>query len=139
MASFTFPKSLRLLNSGDFTSVFNDAPFRASHKHLLILSRPTGLANARLGLIIAKKHVRRAVDRNRIKRVIRESFRQRQHMLTDIDAIVLARPGLDRLSSEDLAAVLDKQWRRIEKKARDSQQVKPTNTAERKHAKSHAD
>lgn len=51
------------------------------------MARATDAANARLGLIVAKRVLRRAVDRNRAKRVIRESFRQRCD-LPQLDVVV---------------------------------------------------
>ncbi len=113
----TFPKSLRLLNARDYQAVFNDAQFKASHPQLLILARPNGSEHPRLGLVIAKKHIRLAVQRNRIKRILRETFRLRQHLLAGIDVIVLARPGLGELDNPALQQLLDKQWRRLRKKA----------------------
>lgn len=43
---------------------------------LVLAARPNDGAAARLGLIVGKRLLRRAVDRNRAKRVIREAFRQ---------------------------------------------------------------
>ena len=117
MTSFAFGKNRRLLNSSDFTAVFNDAPFRASHPNFLILARPSATGEPRLGLIVAKKHVRHAVGRNQIKRISRESFRLQQHKLAAIDAIVLARRGADTLSRSELRQILDGLWKRVAKKA----------------------
>ena len=116
MSSYAFPKALRLLKSADFQAVFANAPFRASHQHLLILSRANGLGHARLGLIIAKKNIRLAVNRNRVKRLIRESFRMHQQQLQDLDVIVLARRGLDECDSSTIEKMLSKQWQRIARK-----------------------
>lgn len=116
-----FQKSLRLLNASDYQSVFNDAQFKASHQHLLILSRSNTASNPdgtpRLGLVIAKKHIRLAVQRNRIKRILRETFRHHQQELAGIDAVVLARRGLDQLDNAQLHKLFNKQWARIIKKA----------------------
>ncbi|MGH1373047.1 MAG: ribonuclease P protein component [Cellvibrionaceae bacterium] len=117
MPSKAFSKSFRLLNASDYQSVFNDAPFRASHQHLLILSRANQTETPRLGLVIAKKHIRLAVQRNRIKRILRETFRQNQQQLGGIDAVVLARAGLDKLDNQQLHKLFNKQWGRIIKKA----------------------
>lgn len=117
MSSKTFGKNLRLLNASDFKAVFDDAPIRASHQHLLILSRKNTSDTPRLGLVIAKKNVRLAVSRNRIKRIARESFRLHQDKLDGIDAVVLARRGLDSLDNADLHKLFNKQWARIIKKA----------------------
>jgi ribonuclease P protein component len=112
-----FGKSLRLLCSSDFQHVFDDAPFRASHQHFLILSRSNNLPQARLGLVIAKKHLNLAVQRNRIKRLVREEFRHKQQALAGLDVIVLSRKGLAELSNEQFRAQLAQQWQRILKKA----------------------
>lgn len=117
-SSFLFPKSLRLLESGDFQRVFDDAPFRASHQHFLILARTNDLDYPRLGLVIAKKHLRFAVQRNRFKRLIRESFRINQHTFSGIDVIVLSRKGLENLDNNAFTQQLNQQWLRILKKAR---------------------
>ncbi|WP_039916128.1 ribonuclease P protein component [Cellvibrio mixtus] len=116
--SLSFSKSLRLLESGDFQRVFDDAPFRASHQHFLILARTNELDHPRLGLVIAKKHLRLAVERNRFKRLIRESFRTHQHTFSGIDVIVLSRKGLENLDNGTFTQQLNQQWQRILKKAR---------------------
>lgn len=118
MTRHAFPKSLRLLGSGDFQAVFDNSPFRASHQYLLLLARPNSLAVPRLGLVIAKKHIRLAVERNRVKRLIRESFRHQQQYLAGLDVIVLARKGMDELPNAVLTEQLNQQWQRIIRKAR---------------------
>jgi ribonuclease P protein component len=120
-----FPKSLRLLVANDFQAVFDNAPFRASHQHLLILARANHTNLPRLGLVIAKKHVRFAVQRNRIKRLIRESFRHQQESLAGLDVIVLARKGMGELTNADITAQLNQQLQRVLRKAR---QMKLENT-----------
>ncbi|PUA27810.1 MAG: ribonuclease P protein component [Cellvibrio sp. 79] len=117
-SSLSFSKSLRLLESDDFQRVFDDAPFRASHQHFLILARVNDLQHPRLGLVIAKKHLRLAVQRNRFKRLIRENFRINQHLFNGIDVIVLSRKGLENLDNHAFTQQLNQQWQRILKKAR---------------------
>lgn len=108
-----FKRSQRLLKSADFSAVFNDAPFRASNNHFLVLSRYNYSNYPRLGLVIAKKHIRLANQRNRLKRQIRESFRHNQHHLPSIDAIVLARKGADSLSNSEIQHTLNGLWKRV--------------------------
>lgn len=111
--NFAFAKFQRLLDAGDFSAVFNDAPLRVSDAHFLILARTNTHNHARLGLVIAKKHVKRAVARNLLKRVLRESFRSQQHKLPPIDAIVLARRGADTLTAIDARTAVDHLWQRL--------------------------
>lgn len=110
---YAFTKSARLLNSNDFQTVFNDAPLRASHQYFLLLARQNTLDLPRLGLVIAKKHIRLAVERNRVKRLIRETFRMKQQQLSGIDVIVLARKGMNDLSNTVLIEQLELQWQRL--------------------------
>lgn len=111
-----FQKQYRLLKASDFSYVFDQAPIRVSHPTLLILAKPSAEAHARLGLVIAKKHAKRAVSRNKIKRLVRESFRNRRKNLPAIDVIVLARKGADNLDNSELLAILDGLWKRVNKK-----------------------
>ena len=70
-----------------------------------------------MGLVIAKKHIKRAVQRNRVKRLIRESFRYNQHQLLKIDAIVLSRNGMADLDNPAIYKMLNKLWQNIQNKA----------------------
>ncbi|WHI44847.1 ribonuclease P protein component [Microbulbifer sp. ZKSA004] len=120
-SSFGFAKTLRLLNAAQYRLVFNENQVRAAHPHLLILARPNSLEHPRLGLVIAKKHVRNASDRNQIKRITRETFRLQQYDLPPLDAVVLARPGVADLDKAELAKLLNKLWRKLAKRARQPQ------------------
>lgn len=111
-----FCKRQRLLSSNEFQNVFSEPPLRASHQHCLILAKPNQLGINRLGLVIAKKHIRLAVQRNRIKRLIRESFRHLPSNKQGIDAIVLARKGLGDLENPVISKIVNQQWLRIQKK-----------------------
>lgn len=102
-----------MLDAGAYRRVFDHADAKASHRHLLILARNNTLEHHRLGLVIAKKHVRLAVQRNRVKRVIREFFRQQPCQGDALDIIVLARNGLDQLDNAALSSILRQQWQKL--------------------------
>ncbi len=59
---------------------------------------------ARLGIVVAKKNVRLAVARNRLKRIVRESFRQQQDSLQGLDVVVIIKK--DFASRPDATNVL---------------------------------
>ena len=122
-----FTKSMRLLHSNDFQTVFDDAPLRTSHQHFLFLARTNQLDRPRLGLVIAKKHIRHAVDRNRMKRLIRETFRAKQQQLAGIDVIVLARKGMNDATNTLLIEQLNGQWDRLIRRLQKAktEQLKP--------------
>ena len=112
-----FGKDKRLLDAGDYSRVFDKPDARASHRHLLLLARNNQRDRHRLGLVIAKKHVKLAVQRNRIKRVTREFFRQLPDSKPHMDVILLARRGLDELDNALLSSTLEQQWQKLVAKA----------------------
>ena len=126
MTEFDFSRQRRLLSAGDYRRVFDKADYKVSDQHLLILARqvktnPEAPASSRLGLVIAKKHVKHAVDRNRIKRIARKTFRTQEPPFEPaIDIVILARKGLGDLDNAALHKVIGKQWRRLQKKLRQS-------------------
>lgn len=69
-----------------------------------------GGSSARLGTAVAKKVLKRAVDRNRVKRLVRESFRLKQHDLAGLDLVVMCARGIDPSNKQQLRVSLDKHW-----------------------------
>ncbi|WP_254556075.1 ribonuclease P protein component, partial [Salmonella enterica] len=74
MVKLAFPSELRMLSPAHFTFVFHQ-PHRAGTPQITILGRLNSLGHPRIGLTVAKKNVRPAHERNRIKRLTRESLR----------------------------------------------------------------
>lgn len=115
---FGFAKSQRLLTPADYKQVFDQASIKVSTAEILMLARPNGLDKPRLGLVIAKKHAKRAVARNRIKRQARESFRLLHASLGGIDIVLLGRKGIGSLDQTALRQALDHLWDQLGRKAR---------------------
>ena len=90
----------------DFSPVFSHPDFRVSSRYLLVLARSSDTTNARLGIVVGRKNVKRAVQRNRIKRIAREAFRARKEDFGSLDLVVLARKGLDKFENCDIHAQL---------------------------------
>ncbi len=121
----SFTRQQRLLTPRDYKAVFDGNTLKISHPTLLLLATSvSGAVPARLGLVIAKKHVRLAVQRNRIKRQLRESFRQHQQVLAGLDIVALARPGLWQLDNLQLRTVIEAQWQRLLKQKQKQVQKK---------------
>lgn len=91
-------------------------PARSSDGFFTVLARPTGRSAARLGLTVSRRVAKRAVDRNKLKRLARESFRQ-QTSLPPWDFVVLARAGADRAGRGALRASLDRHFEQLTKVA----------------------
>jgi ribonuclease P protein component len=75
-----------------------------------VLSRNNGMDLARLGLAISRKHCRKACDRNRLKRLVRESFRQHAQELAGLDIVVLGRPEMERADNCTIFSSLARHW-----------------------------
>ncbi|HID48606.1 MAG TPA: ribonuclease P protein component [Chromatiales bacterium] len=107
-----FSRQQRLPNPAAFKYVF-DKPCKVSSRNFTILARANQRNQARLGLAVPKRQIRRAVARNRIKRLVRESFREHQADLAGLDIVVLARAGAGREKNRDILASLAEQWDRL--------------------------
>jgi ribonuclease P protein component len=113
----TLPRAAKLLKATDFKKVFKEN--RSSNDHLFrILWRVNDCGGSRLGMAVARKVERSAVGRNRIRRVIRESFRRWRASRPDTDRhydiVVLPRATASRTANADLARSLERHWRRVE-------------------------
>ena len=75
--------------------------------------RSNQVGAARLGLAVAVKMAGGAVARNRLRRIIRESFRVHQHELPAVDLVVSARPPARAASAELLRASLAALWKKV--------------------------
>lgn len=122
MPSRSFGKHLRLLDAGAYRAVFENVEVKASGPDLVMLCRHNELGHPRLGLVIAKKHVRLANRRNRLKRLIRESFRSHHKHLPALDIVVLARKGADELDNQAVYRLLDKQWKKLIQRSQQQRQ-----------------
>ena len=112
-ADSRFGKTKRLLNANDYSRVFNNPDVRASHRNLLLLGKVNDGPEHRLGLVIAKKNVRLAVQRNRIKRLAREFFRILPNNEQSLDVVLLARQGMGQLDNAELSSILLQQWKKL--------------------------
>ncbi|MBT8086953.1 MAG: ribonuclease P protein component [Gammaproteobacteria bacterium] len=106
-----FQKHNRLLESGAFSRVFEKAT-RSRDRLFTVLCRHNDGRAARLGLAISKKHCRMATARNRIKRIVRESFREHQAELAGLDIVVMNQPGASAAANPELFRSLAQHWQR---------------------------
>ena len=109
-----FGKDSRLLDAAAFGRVFEKAT-RSRDEFFTVLCRRNEIGVARLGLAISKKNCRRATARNRVKRVVRESFRGQQESLKGLDVVVINQPAAATATNQRLFASLNGHWRRCRK------------------------
>ena len=103
-------------SAAEFEAVFKDGR-RSTDPLFTVLYRPSGLAHARLGMTASAKRVRTAVGRNRIRRLIRESFRHSTPRLTGLDIVVLVKDAAKDADNARITASLDAHWQRLERNA----------------------
>lgn len=109
-----FPRSARLLSAGDYGTVFKRNQ-RFGDRYWTILVHQSNDSPARVGLAIAKKRAKRAVDRNKLKRVARESFRLRRVQLKGVELVVMNRDAAASADTATLRQAFDKLLDKIEK------------------------
>jgi ribonuclease P protein component len=95
--------------------VFDSPEYKVSSGAFLLLAAPGATLTSRLGVVVAKKNVRRAVRRSLIKRLVREQFR-RHPFDKAIDLVVLARSGADQMDNPSVWEELDRLWRALGQK-----------------------
>ena len=83
----------------------------------MALARLNSLGHPRIGLIVSKKNVKLAVDRNRFKRLVRESVRLRQDRLPAVDIVIMAKRGAQEIDNETLTRQLHGMWKRLQREA----------------------
>lgn len=91
---FTFGRLKKMRKTDEFSSVFRLRCVRALPGFDL-LAAPNGLDYPRLGMIVPKKVIATAVARNRVKRLIRESFRLNQNELVGLDVVARIKSRIE--------------------------------------------
>lgn len=107
----TYPPTARLRKRSEFLRLKDSAQKFAS-RGILVVWRANNLAHARLGVTVSKK-IGCAVTRNRVKRFVRETFRNNWLLLPAVDLNVIARSEAATMDFHDLKQELLKAFRHI--------------------------
>ena len=106
-----FDKTHRLLKKSEYDHVFDQAKKLAT-PFFTILYRDNTIGHARLGLALSKKMIAKSHDRNRVKRLVRETFRTTPTLLS-FDIIVLAKSGVGKVQNTILINKLGQAWNKL--------------------------
>ena len=113
----SFPLQYRLAHSHEFDAVFDQNKARVNSTSLLLLAKPNTLGFNRLGMIVSKKSIPKSVQRNKVKRRIRETFRKPASIsITGWDIVVMTRPNIK--FQQDLTSYLQDSFTSLAEKFR---------------------
>ena len=114
-----FSRHHRIVSASHYRSVFNNRK-RVGGRFFTIHQLPNDAGMHRLGLAVSRKVSKRAVERNRIKRQIRESFREYRNVDKPVgrqsrckDMVVVARSSARGAENAELRRELDRLWTRV--------------------------
>lgn len=110
--SESLPRQLRLTRAIDFQQVFKNN-FRRSDAWMTILVGASPGTQPRLGFAIARKQVARAVQRNALKRLFRESFRRNRYRLPPRDMVIMVRREVLAAEPSAVRDALEQHWNSI--------------------------
>jgi ribonuclease P protein component len=118
-ARLTLAASQRLRRKSEFDLVHARGA-RFGDAYFAVIARANDLPQPRLGLAVSVKTAGNAVERNRIRRLVRETFRLHQHELPRVDLVVNARPKARGADAAALRSSLDSLWKKVSERCASS-------------------
>ena len=112
MSTFTLPAQRRLRRKADFDAAYAGGR-RLGNGFFGVTAFLNDKGCPRLGLAVAVRAAGSGVGRNRLRRLIRESFRLHQHELPSVDLIVSARARAKDAPPPELRASLAELWTKV--------------------------
>jgi len=107
METQSFRKHVRIRKRRDYVTVYQQG-VRSNSEHFTIIARKNQVGSSRLGITVSKK-VGNAVQRNRIKRLVREFFRlNRLRLSTPQDIVIIAKKDMPPLTYQDVCRELER-------------------------------
>ncbi len=112
MPSFSLARTHRLSKKAEFAAVFEEQ-LKVSQAWFLTLYKNSQKTHPRIGIIVSKRILKKAVARNHLKRLLREGFRQHCSQMKTFDFVILVRKGCNLENKVKLKKELDTLWQRL--------------------------
>lgn len=116
--TYKYPRGCRLLNRDDFQFVLSNTEVKSINDNFVLLAASNNLQKSRLGLIISKKVFPRAVDRNLVKRLMREAFRYSQEQFIGLDIVAISRKGQKWTVTDEIRKKMVTLWYVLKKRCK---------------------
>jgi ribonuclease P protein component len=108
----SFPPARRVRKPAEFKRVYATGR-RMGNEFFTVNLQPNELGAPRLGMSVAVRTMGNAVRRNRVRRMIRESFRLNQAILPSLDIVIGVRAGARAVEPALLRASLERLWQKL--------------------------
>ena len=108
-----YPRTAALRQPADFTALRRQGKRVAAKFFQAQYRINDAVPAARLGMAVSRRVSKRAVVRNRIRRIIRESFRLHRPLLPACDVLVIANAIAAQQSNQDLRGDIEAVWARL--------------------------
>ena len=107
--NYSFTHQERLHTASQYQRVFNRAD-KSCSESFIMLFRENNAGFPRTGVVVAKRKAKRAVDRNLIKRIVRDSFRLNKKKLPSYDFIVILKSPIIKIRRDKLRKEITNLW-----------------------------
>jgi ribonuclease P protein component len=108
----SFPPARRLRKPGEFKRVYATGR-RMGNEFFTVNTQPNELTAARLGMSVAVRAMGNAVARNRVRRMIRESFRLNQSIIPALDIVIGVRAAARSAEPAQLRLSIERLWQKL--------------------------
>ncbi len=112
--AFKFPAKNRILKSSDYTDVMKFADKTLYSKTCVCFAKINLLGTPRLGLAIPKKRIKKAVERNRIKRIYREAFRLKKRDFQSFDIVLMSNGITAKMDNKQIFLLVNQLLKGLE-------------------------
>ena len=113
--TYNLEKTNKLINKKEFDKVFKSPKVAYSKEFVVLAIKNKECCNAKFGVIVAKKKIKQANKRNKIKRIVREFFRLNKNKFASLNFIFIANKNIDKFQNQALFKSLNASCTKLQK------------------------